>query len=156
VTDTLGAALELEHREIDRALEAFLVDGECGDWAGPLRRALEALRRHIYLEEEFLFPPMHEAGFVAPIAVMLREHGDLWRTMDAIERHLAAKEHEAVLAGECKWLLAQLDKHNAKEEPILYPHADRVLGAPASSELVAFLEIGRMPPGWVCGRVNGS
>jgi regulator of cell morphogenesis and NO signaling len=153
--ETLGAALEREHREIDRAIEAFLAGGgEGGDRVESLRQALEALRRHIYLEEAFLFPPMQEAGFVAPIFVMLREHGELWQTMEAIERALADEEAEPVLPGECKWLLSQLDKHNAKEEPILYPHADSVLGAPASEELVAFLEHGHMPGGWVCARAQ--
>lgn len=34
--------------------------------------------------------------------------------------------------------------------PILYPHADDVLGAPASTELKAFIRSGHMPDGWVC------
>jgi hypothetical protein len=73
--------------------------------------------------------------------------------MDAIERDLTGEAAEG-LPGECKWLLAQLDKHNAKEEPILYPHADGVLGAPASEKLAALLERGRMPDGWVCARAQ--
>jgi hemerythrin-like domain-containing protein len=150
-TETLGAALEREHREIDAAIEEFL-SGEGGVEA--LGRATAALRRHIYLEEEFLFPPM-EKDFFAPIFVMLREHGELWETMDAIEQGLAAGEADASVPGRCKWLLGQLDKHNAKEEPILYPHADAVLGAPASAELLEFLRAGRMPEGWVATRARG-
>jgi iron-sulfur cluster repair protein YtfE (RIC family) len=144
MTETLAAALEREHREIDETIDAFLDGGS----TEPLTRAMEALRRHIYLEEEFLFPPLRAAGFVAPIFVMLREHGELWRTMETIERELA--EEPAAVAGECKALLAQLDKHNAKEEPILYPHADSALGAPASDELRSFLRDGRLPAGWIC------
>ncbi len=151
---SLGEALEREHHEIDRAIESFLAAE--GEGTGPvesLSEAMEALRRHIYLEEEFLFPPMHEAGFVAPIFVMLREHGELWRTMQEIERDIDAGAPD-LLSGQCKWLLAQLAKHNAKEEPILYPHADAVLGAPASAELKAFLENGRMPDGWACAQAQ--
>jgi iron-sulfur cluster repair protein YtfE (RIC family) len=144
--DTLGAALEAEHREIDRAIESYL-SGEAG--AEALAEAMNALRRHIYLEEAFLFPPLRDAGFVAPIVVMLREHGELWQTMASIET-----ADESVVPGRCKWLLAQLDKHNSKEEPILYPHADAVLGAPASEELKTFLSQGRMPDGWVCARAS--
>jgi len=151
--DTLAAALEREHREIDLAIEAYLADpDEGGGQVESLTQAMAALRRHIYLEEEFLFPPMHDAGFVAPIFVMLREHGELWRTMDAIGRELTGDA--ATVPGQCKWLLAQLAQHNAKEEPILYPHADDVLGAPASAELGAFLEHGRLPDGWVCARAD--
>jgi regulator of cell morphogenesis and NO signaling len=152
---TLGLALEREHRKIDRAIEGFLAgtDDRRGQ-ASFLRDALQELRRHIYLEEEFLFPPMRDAGFVAPIFGMLREHGELWRTMEAIEHDLAGEAAASALAGQCKSLLSQLDKHNSKEEPILYPHADDVLGAPASEELVTFLASGRIPAGWVCARAN--
>ncbi len=111
---------------------------------------MRALRRHIYLEEEFLFPPLRDAGFVAPILVMLKEHGELWRTMESIERELGEDTARPGLPGRCKLLLSQLDRHNSKEEPILYPHADSVLGAPAGAELRAFRESGRMPEGWVC------
>jgi iron-sulfur cluster repair protein YtfE (RIC family) len=143
---TLAAALEREHREIDRAIEAFLA--EPADVA-PLTQAMAALRRHIFLEEEFLFPPLREAGFLAPVFVMLREHGELWRTMESIEQAPAAGA-AADIPGDCRMLLAQLDRHNSKEEPILYPHADDVLGAPASAGLRAFLDAGRMPEGWTC------
>lgn len=144
-TTTLAAALEREHREIDRGVEAFL-DGE--ERVEALAQAFRALRRHIYLEEEFLFPPLRAAGFVAPIFVMLREHGELWRTMETIERELAGDGSGA--AAQCKVLLAQLEKHNSKEEPTLYPHADDVLGAPASAGLRSFLEHGSLPDGWTC------
>jgi hemerythrin-like domain-containing protein len=150
---TLRGALEHEHREIDGAIEEFLAGADQPAAIDALRRALAALRRHIYLEEEFLFPPMRDAGFVAPIFVMLREHGELWRTMDGIER-VAGREAPEVAAG-CRELLAQLEKHNAKEEPILYTRADDVLGAPAGGELLAFLAGGRMPEGWVCARAAG-
>lgn len=149
---TLASALELEHREIDQAIETYLAapDEDRGR-SESLTRAFASLRRHIYLEEEFLFPPMRAAGFVAPIFVMLREHGELWDTMASIERALTGEPAEAATVdGECKWLLAQLERHNSKEEPILYPHADSVLGAPTSAELRHFLETGSLPQGWVC------
>ncbi|MCZ7590157.1 MAG: hemerythrin domain-containing protein [Gaiella sp.] len=146
---TLASALEQEHREIDRAIEDYLASSDDDESRiEALEQTMTALRRHIYLEEEFLFPPLRDAGFVAPVFVMLREHGELWDTMGTIERELA--DDPAEVPGRCKWLLAQLAKHNAKEEPILYPHADGVLGAPASAELVTFLERGRIPDGWVC------
>ena len=148
---TLAAALEQEHREIDREVEAYLATPDEGR-KQHLLQALQALRRHIYLEEEFLFPPLREAGFAAPVFVMLREHGELWSTMQSLEGELASDASVGELAGRCKWLLAQLDKHNSKEEPILYPHADAVLGAAASAELRAFLESGRMPDGWACAQ----
>ena len=51
-------------------------------------------------------------------------------------------------------LAAQLERHNTKEEPILYPQADLVLSAAATVELREFLASGRMPDGWVCQRAQ--
>lgn len=56
---SLQAALTREHRDID----AFVADLDRGV-VGPeaLLNAFEALRRHIYLEAEFLFPPIRQVG----------------------------------------------------------------------------------------------
>ncbi|WP_308468261.1 hemerythrin domain-containing protein [Rathayibacter soli] len=150
---TLGSALEREHRDIDGGIEAFTAGLAVGSTdTEPLTRAMTGLRRHIYLEEEFLFPPLREHGMMMPIFVMLREHGELWATMDSVEALIAAdSDDEAVLAA-CQGLLAQLDAHNSKEEPIIYTQADTVLSQEASAELSAFLSAGRMPEGWVCAK----
>ena len=153
MTDTLAAALEREHREIDRGIEAFLV-GRTGGQSRtePLMRAIEALRRHIFLEEEFVFPPLRDAGLVAPVFVMLREHGEIWDTLDAIDAQLAADAVGGTLDGACRTLLGQLERHNSKEEPIIYPQVDAVLAAEAGAGLRAFLAAGQIPQGWVCAQ----
>jgi DUF438 domain-containing protein len=153
----LASALEREHREIDRGIEAFLAaDSEGGNRLEALRRAIEALRRHIFLEEEFLFPPLREAGMVAPVFVMLREHGEIWDTLDAVDAQLRADTADGVVDEACRTLLAQLEKHNAKEEPILYTQADAVLTPAASAGLKAFLAAGRTPDGWACAQAGAS
>ena len=88
---TLGQALEREHREIDGGIESFLDELDSGVRVDPsqLVTALESLRRHIYLEEVFLFPDLKAAGLMGPIFVMLREHGMLWRQLDAVTGMLA-------------------------------------------------------------------
>lgn len=151
---TLGKALELEHRQIDGAIEAYLAaaDGEAADPA-PLRTALAGLRRHIYLEEQFLFPPLQAAGLMGPIFVMLREHGALWRAMDAVEALPPSPFGTAAIREACTALLVLLDAHNSKEEPIIYAQADKILDAAASAELLDFLAQGTAPGGWVCAAV---
>lgn len=145
--DALQAALEREHRAIDGGIEEFTAGG---DDTEPLLRAMFGLRRHIYLEERFLFPPLREAGMMMPVMVMLREHGELWRAMDALDGMLTDGAEHKILETACRDLLAQLDKHNSKEEPILYAQADAVLSPAASAELGAFIDEGRMPNGWIC------
>jgi regulator of cell morphogenesis and NO signaling len=147
---TLGAALEHEHREIDEGIAAFSSGQREGNGRiEPLTRAIAGLRRHIYLEEEFLFPPMRPE-FAMPIIVMLREHGELWRTLDTLEAKLGESGADASVLEVCGELVARLDSHNSKEEPIFYTQADRALTASANAELKAFLDSGQMPAGWVC------
>jgi hemerythrin-like domain-containing protein len=155
MSETLGAALEREHREIDGGIEAFIESLPAGkSEPGPLLRSMNGLRRHIYLEEEFLFPPLRAAGMMVPLFVMLRQHGELWQAMDALGTLLdadsAANTDTDELETSCRGLLELLDQHNSKEEPIIYPQADKVLTADASAELTAFLEAGTMPEGWTC------
>ncbi len=153
---TLAAALEREHREIDAGIQAFLASCENGaPESEPLLRAMDALRRHIYLEEAILFPPLRDAGLFAPILVMLREHGEIWSTMEDLATQLGVAHGGGPSAERCRTLLAQLEQHNLKEEAVIYPHADTALSTDLDAELHAFLATGRMPLGWVCEQSRG-
>ena len=151
VAGALGAALEREHHEIDEGIARFGLDELSGEErAESLRRAIGALRRHIFLEEEFLFPPM-KADLAIPMMVMLREHGEIWRSLDGIEAKLdGSASSEPALRRACQELLAQLDRHNSKEEPIFYGVADATLSEAQSSVLHDLIETGEMPADWVC------
>ena len=154
-TGTLAIALEREHREIGEGIAAFLAgQHERRGGTEQLTRAITALRRHIFLEEEFLFPPLRDAGLVAPVFVMLREHGEIWDTIDALQARLATDAIGVASSEICEQLLEQLERHNAKEEPILYPQADDVLTTSASASLEAFLAVGEMPAGWICAQAG--
>jgi hemerythrin-like domain-containing protein len=153
---TIEAALTREHREIDSGIEEFIAGTEHDELlAEPLLRAMAGLRRHIYLEETFLFPPLRTAGLMMPVMVMLREHGALWDAMAVIDERLeqlAADDAAAVeaLVEQCRQLLAMLDQHNTKEEPVIYPRADLDLDEATHDDLADFLHAGTTPEGWVC------
>ena len=150
-TESLAAALEREHQEIDAGIAAFTAGPPgAGRDREPLARAVHALRRHIYLEEEFLFPLLREAepGLTAPILVMLREHAQLWQTLGALESELDAGTGDGLRS--CRQLAAQLLHHNLKEEKVLYPRADDLLPPAAADRLRVFLASGERPDGWVC------
>jgi len=144
-TESLAAALEREHHEIDEGIAAFAASPRNPQ---PLARAIQALRRHIYLEEEFLFPLLGEAepALRAPVFVMLREHAQIWNTLDALEREPGGSTGHALR----RQLTSQLLHHNLKEERVLYPRADVVLPPTAAERLRAFLGSGELPEGWVC------
>lgn len=141
---SIQAALEREHRDIDDCLSDYLSDPSLTD---VLLTGLHALKRHIYLEEEFLFPPLRDAGLTMPVQVMIREHGELWRLTDALESQMGDPEAAAATASK---LAALLDLHNSKEEPMLYPHAGTALTSQAAEQLEIFLGMGSLPHGWVC------
>jgi iron-sulfur cluster repair protein YtfE (RIC family) len=148
---SLQSAHEREHHEIDEGIEDFVARLAAGEVRpAPLLPALEALRRHIYLEEEILFPPIAEGGMTMPVFVMMREHAELWRSMDALVALLDEDADAARLQEACRGLLGQLERHNGKEEPIIYPLADSSLSAPAAAELARFIGEGATPEGWVC------
>jgi hypothetical protein len=85
-----------------------------------------------------------------PIAVMMREHRELWRTMAALTDLIVDRPDSGQLRDTCHRLLGQLEQHNSKEEPIIYTHADGDLPAQVSAELARFIESGRTPDGWTC------
>lgn len=144
---TLRTVLEREHHEIDAGLERALGDATARD---ALVAAVVALRRHIYLEEEYLFPPLRSGGLMGPVLVMLREHGELWDALDEIDALLATDAAGEGLTTQLEVLLDQLDRHNAKEEPIVYAAADQRLDADAVAEINGLVETSALPDGWVC------
>ena len=142
---SLAELLEAEHRAIDAGIEEYTGDSPGGEAA--LTEAIDALRRHIYLEEEFCFDALRERGLMMPVMVMLREHGEIWTVCDAVADAIAAGTEATDAAAS---LLTMLEVHNSKEEPILYPHIAEAIGPDASADLLDFLETGTMPDGWVC------
>lgn len=149
--DLLASALEHEHHEIDAGIAAFAAAPTDRQ---PLTRAVNALRRHIYLEEEFLFPLLCQAepGLAAPVFVMLREHAQIWDMLDALD-HATDADMGAVHTP-LKQLTVQLLHHNLKEEKILYPRADDLLSPAATARLREFLDSAELPDGWVCVRAR--
>ncbi len=153
--ENLSAALEREHQEIDAGIGAFLDKLDAGGVdADALRETLAALRRHIYLEEQLLFPPISKGAQMMSVFGMIRGHGEIWRTMDELDELLAGPgeaDHDT-LREVCQRLSALLAEHNKVEEPVIYPAADTGLPPEQAAELAAFIETGRMPDGWICAK----
>jgi len=149
----LSEALTREHQEIDAGIATFIAGLEGGAVdPEPVRRTIDALRRHIYLEEQFVFPPIRQAGVLMPVLVMLREHGALWQLMDDLVELLDDGDRSGIdaLATTSHGLLTQLEQHNSKEEPLIYPHVDSDLTEEATAALNEFLANGATPDSWVC------
>ncbi len=152
---TVSAAMASDHREIDEGFTQFREGLSLGERRRePLARAAAALRRHIYLEEEILFPPLGEAGLAPPVAVMFEEHGAIWGTLDDITRCLDEESDVTSIQQAYDSLVGILGEHNRKEEGILYPAADRLLDSTVSSQVLEFLDRGVPPADWICGNLR--
>ena len=134
----------LDHRNCDSQwaeVEAAADGGEAAVVSRLWQRFDSNLRQHLAMEEEVVFPAFEQAtGMTSggPTFVMRSEHEQM--------RGLLAQMAEAAVSGNLQELLDQGDtllmliqQHNQKEEGMLYPMAERALGA-RWSELRARLE----------------
>src|SRR5690625_1575261 len=128
---SLAAAFTAEHHDIDAGIEQYLADTAAPDprqRAVPLQNTMAALRRHIYLEEEIVFPHLPKDALMMPLMVMRKEHGEIWQRMDALEEILQdpagnstrSEEHTSELQSRgqlvCR-LLLEKKKGNHSGEP---------------------------------------
>jgi regulator of cell morphogenesis and NO signaling len=137
----INEALSWDHDRLD-ALEheAFRKRAE-----GDLQSARETyavfaagLRRHIAFEEEILFPAFEETSGMpptaGPTAVMRAEHREIEDLLAKIETGIAEKDAPAE-----EWRRAVhhvLGEHNLKEEGMLYPATDQLLGPEEADRIV--------------------
>lgn len=151
VPDTLGAVLERDHQRIDEQFARFAASLDAGSLdIDALAAGSAGLRHHIYVEEEHHFPPLQQAGLVGPIMVMLREHGQLWDLLDALESRVDERADPDAIAATWQDLAHRLEDHNRKEEQILYPAGDRVLDADLTADVLDELRNRDTPEGWTC------
>lgn len=147
ITELLGR----EHQWIDERLQQFRQALEAGQiQIAPLEEAAEALHRHMYVEEDILFPAVEAHGLTGPTAVMAEDHGEICRLLGEIKGQIqAGAEPKAIL--ETFWALHHaLQAHNVKEEQVLYPTSDRVLGQEDPEQIVQQLREAQAPGGWTC------
>ena len=154
---SLAQALIDEHHAIDAGIDAFVSQaggsGSVRDWAKPLVDAMTALRRHIYLEEEIVFPRIRTGGLQMAVMVMLREHGEIWRQMDELEAKLARPDADEPVRSkdDCRFAAnARTAEQLASRKSRSSTHVDADLDW-VQAQLKLLAE-GVLPEGWVCER----
>lgn len=122
-----------DHRDCDALwgeVEAAVDAGDEGAARDAWTRFSDAMHRHLRMEEEVLFPAfeqatgMHQGG---PTFVMRHEHEQMRGLLSQMAALLEAGDLEG-LVDQGDTLLMLIQQHNAKEEGMLYPMADRALG----------------------------
>jgi hemerythrin-like domain-containing protein len=128
-----------DHRSVDDLWITVEAAGEANDPELLKEAALkfdQALRHHLRMEEEVLFPTFEEVtGMTSgPTQVMRMEHEQMRHLLDQMEEARTRGDSQEVLdLGDT--LLMFIAQHNNKEEGMLYPMAERALGGQWASLL---------------------
>jgi hemerythrin-like domain-containing protein len=140
---TIAGFLTDDHRYCDEsfvAAERLVVEGR---WEEADRRwgeFADAIGRHFAREEDLLFPAFEAATGMTtgPTVVMRMEHQQIRQMLRSLQDALARRDRNDCL-GLTETLLMLMQQHNAKEENVLYPMSDRVLGS-RGADLVADMQ----------------
>jgi hemerythrin-like domain-containing protein len=139
MSDTISESLTAEHRRCDRLLAVAEKVAGAASWdvvATEVDAFAQATESHFRLEEEGLFPALESAarGAAGPTSVMRMEHQQVRQLIEELAAAVEAHDQQECL-GLMETLHLLIQQHNAKEEAILYPLADRTLGERADALL---------------------
>jgi iron-sulfur cluster repair protein YtfE (RIC family) len=131
MNDTIFRYLTDDHRRCDHLLADCEKQIDAKAWQAVDAASVafqEALLHHFTLEEEVLFPELEQINPAAgaPAGVMRMEHRQMRQLLEELASAVRARDKEACL-GNLETLHMISQQHNAKEEGILYPLADRSL-----------------------------
>ncbi|MEO9091697.1 MAG: hemerythrin domain-containing protein [Rhodanobacter sp.] len=139
-----------QHRMLELGIRG-LVDGSGS--RQDLSEAIYLLRRHIYVEEAFLFPVIdRDQGRWMALAQMKYEHGDMWPHIESAIELLQAKASLDDLFPAAQTLLKLIEIHDFKEERAIYSVADRDVANTNHPPLESLFAVTSIPPGWRCLR----
>ena len=132
MSETISGSLTAEHRRCDRLLAAAEQVAGAAKWEVLVTQVsafAQATEVHFRLEEEGLFPALDSAapGAAGPTSVMRMEHQQIRQLLEDLAA-AAAVHDKAECLGLMETLHLLIQQHNAKEEAILYPLADRTFG----------------------------
>ena len=128
-----------DHRRCDELwtkVEAVADEGDAGATGRAFAAFDAAMRQHLGLEEEILFPALEDATGMrmGPTQVMRMEHQQMRGVLDARARAIHGGDVDGML-DHGGTLMMLIQQHNVKEEGILYPMAERAFAGPAWAEL---------------------
>ena len=142
--DTITGFMDAEHARLrdlwDQATAALKAE-EFGRLHRVARDLVAALKRHISVEEQILFPAIESQSHDnEPTNAMRLEHRQMERMLEQLEPLLTVAElWTGIKAVEGQEIEpgALLRSHENKEHDVLYPLADKLLGVEAARTLVA-------------------
>ena len=133
-----------DHRHCDDSFAAAEEKVTAGRWdeAGQSWTIFHtALETHLNREEGFLFPAFETqtGNTQGPTAMMRMEHEQMRSLVAEMDEAITARNADSFL-GLAETLMILTQQHNMKEEQILYPMIDQMLGDP--DELIKQMQEG--------------
>ncbi len=124
-----------DHRRCDALwteVESAAGGGDAEDTVAAWTRFDEAMRAHLDMEEQVLFPAFDERSGMSgagPTMVMRAEHDQMREVLRVMGNAALAGDYEELL-DQGDTLLMLIGQHNVKEENMLYPMAADMLDWP--------------------------
>jgi iron-sulfur cluster repair protein YtfE (RIC family) len=143
--DSITGFLGADHQRIEKIWLELQSAFQHHDFNAMHTRAGEfiaAMRRHLRMEEQILFPAIEDKTAMrtsGPTYAMRMEHREIERVLAGLVPLLTVQERWTAIQameGELTDPSALFRSHDAKEEMVLYPMADQLLGADAARKLV--------------------
>jgi len=137
--ETITHTLSQEHSRCDKQFaqaEANIAKAQWEQGTADFTAFHAAMEKHFSMEEQILFPTVEDrTGQTAgPTQVMRMEHQQMRQVFAEMQESCWKQDKDEYL-GLSETLLMLMQQHNAKEEQILYPMSDQVLGNEAPSIL---------------------
>ena len=132
----MGTILEFlgsDHRACDDLFASAEMAVAQNNWArarSQFERYQAAMGRHLAMEENILFPAFeaHTGNSMGPTQILRMEHQQIRDLIKHMARAVADSNQNSYL-GLSETLNTLLQQHNLKEESMLYPMSDQVLGS---------------------------
>jgi iron-sulfur cluster repair protein YtfE (RIC family) len=143
IVDFLGS----DHRACDdlfASAEAAVAQKNWDSARSLFERFQAAMAHHLAMEEEILFPAFEArtGNSMGPTQVMRMEHEQMRSLLQDMASAVAASNQSRYL-GLSETLNMLMQQHNLKEENMLYPMSDQVLGGEREAVIQAMEAIAR-------------
>ena len=132
-----------EHVKCDEHFATAEQQASKGNWQDAdlaFKDFVNAIERHFLMEEQVLFKYIERStgSSGGPIAVMRMEHSQMRGLLQTMAEGLEQQDKDGFL-GDAETLLILMQQHNMKEEQIVYPMGERILGS-GQEQVIAEME----------------
>lgn len=130
---TIVEHMATDHRRCDEIFadaEGLVAKSDWEPGTARFKEFREAMGHHFSMEEGVLFPAFEERSgqTMGPTEVMRGEHAQMRQLLEDMSQALAGRDRDSYL-GLSETLMIIMQQHNMKEEKMLYPMADQLLGS---------------------------